>query len=218
MTRAPAFQGAIFDLDGTLIDSMHVWEKIDRDFLCRRGIPVPEDYVRAISALSFPETARYTIARFGLPETPESLMDEWCEMAAEEYGMRVALKAGAGAYLARLKAAGVRLATATSLSPALALPVLRNNGVLDRFDALCTTDEVPRGKDFPDIFLLAARKLGLPPDACVVFEDILPAVRSAKSAGMRVYAVEDGASAHDRNELRAIADGYLTDFSRAPLP
>ena len=212
------FAAAIFDLDGTLLDSMHVWEKIDLDFLARRGIAVPDDYARAVGALSFQQVARYTIDRFSLAETEAEIMREWREMARHEYANDIGLKPHARAYLTALKKSGVKLATATSLHRDLAEPVLRNNGIFEWFDAHCSTDEVGRGKEFPDVFLLAAERLNVPPDACVVFEDILPAARSAKRAGMRVYCVQDDASLADEEALKKISDGYILDFRGAPLP
>ena len=216
-----SFDAAIFDLDGTLLDSMGIWEKIDEDFLGRRGIPVPPDYAKAIASIGFRETARYTIERFGLNETEEALLEEWSRMAAEEYALRVPLKPHAKAYLEALKGCGVKLATATSLSHRLSGPALRRCGIYDLFDAQCCTDELPEGrreKRLPDVFLLAAKKLAVRPETCIVFEDILPAVIGAKSAGMRVYCIADDASREQRDELARIADGYLEDFSEAPYP
>ncbi|MDL2263547.1 HAD family phosphatase [Synergistaceae bacterium OttesenSCG-928-I11] len=212
------FAAAIFDLDGTLLDSMHVWEKIDFYFLSKRGIPVPEDYARTIAPLSFQQVARYTIDRFSLKTTEEEIMREWQDMARHEYANEIRLKNHAFEYLTALKQRGVKLATATSLHPELSEPVLRNNGIYDFFDVQCSTDEVGRGKEFPDIFLLAAERLNTQASSCVVFEDILPAVRSAKRARMRVYCIQDDASSHDEAELRKIADGYFRDFREAPLP
>lgn len=215
------FEAAIFDLDGTLLDSMGIWEKIDEDFLGRRGIPVPPDYARAIASIGFRETARYTIERFGLDETEEALLEEWSRMAAEEYALRVPLKPHAKAYLEALKGRGVRLATATSLSHRLSGPALRRCGIYDLFDAQCCTDELPEGrreKRLPDIFLLAAKKLAVRPETCVVFEDILPAVIGAKAAGMKVYCIADAASSAHAEALTDAADGYLMDFSEAPYP
>lgn len=212
------YSGAIFDLDGTLLDSMYVWEKIDIEFLAARGLAVPEDYTRAIRSLSFPDTARYTIERFDMPETPEELMELWMSMASEEYSTRVALKRGARELLDSLRSLGVKIAAATSLHLDLAVACLANNGILDYFDSITITDEVDVGKHEPDVFLLAARKLGLEPSECAVFEDILPAVRSAKAAGMIVFAVEDSASADDIEDLVCSADAYLRDLGETPLP
>ena len=90
-----------------------------------------------------------------------------------------------------LKEAGIKLAVATGLPEKLFVPCLENNSVLGLFDALCSTDEVTRGKEFPDVFELAAHKLGVIPERCLVFDDVLPAIRSAKQAGMLVCGMYD---------------------------
>lgn len=102
------FQGAVFDLDGTLLDSMGVWEQIDRDSLGRRGIPVPEDYAQSVALLGFWQAAEYTIRRFGLTDTPQQLTEEWHQMAQDAYRFRVELKPGAREYLSRLRGQGCR--------------------------------------------------------------------------------------------------------------
>jgi HAD superfamily hydrolase (TIGR01509 family) len=215
---SPKIKAAIFDLDGTLMDSMRVWDKIDVDFLKKRGLNMPSDYKEAITSLSFRETAVYTIKRFGLNETPEAIQHEWNEMAIFEYSHNVRLKPGAREYLDRLRASGVRLGVATSSPGRLTSPALANNGIRDYFGAICTADDVERGKDFPDIFLFAAEKLGARPEDCIVFEDILQAVESAKSVGMTVYGVYDDSSAGRWEEIKRAADGFLYDFNNAPLP
>ncbi|MDR3295170.1 MAG: HAD family phosphatase [Clostridiales Family XIII bacterium] len=206
------FQAAIFDLDGTLLDSMGVWAKIDVDFLAKRGFAVPAGYADEICARSFRDAAEYTICLFGLNEKAEDVMEEWRAMAACEYSQNVRLKAHVREYLTQLRQSGVKLAAATGLSEALYAPCLKNNGIYDLFDVLCSTDEAGRGKDHPDVFLLAAEKLGLPPERCVVFEDVLPAVLSAKRAGMTVYGVYDKHAEHMRPEIMRAADGYLCGF------
>lgn len=210
-------KAAIFDLDGTLLDSMGVWAQIDRDFLQKRGLPVPADYTGAVASMSFRETADYTIARFSLPESPEAVMREWYEMAREAYGKRVSLKPFAGEYLRRLKARGLRLATATSLTDDLSVPALRRNGVASLFDATCCTAEVGQGKSSPAVFLRAAEKLGVAPADCLVFEDICAGVLAAKRAGMTVFGVFDPAAAEEEAAIRAAAAGYIRDFRDAPF-
>ena len=101
------FKGAIFDLDGTLLDSLYVWRKVDERFFGVRRIEVPGDYSRAVSGMSFGETVAYTIQRFGLKETPEEVIAEWLKLAREEYAERVRLVEGARGYLRMLKRAGV---------------------------------------------------------------------------------------------------------------
>lgn len=212
------FEAAIFDLDGTLLDSMGVWEQIDISFLQKRNLSVPEDYAAKLSSLSFEEAAHYTIARFGLDEKAEDIMREWREMAAYEYAHHVGLLPHALDYLLRLKAAGIRLAVATGMTIGLAVPCLKNNAILELFDAVCSTDEVPRGKTFPDIFAFTAKKLGVPPEKCLVFDDVLPAIKSAKQLHMLTCGVYESNSKQHRAQMEELADCYLLDWRNAPLP
>jgi phosphoserine phosphatase len=134
------FNAAIFDLDGTILDSMDVWEHIDIQFLKKRNLPVPENYVTEICARSFEEAAQYTIDLFGLQETVEGIIEEWNNMAVEEYSNHVGLLPHALDYLLRLKEHGIKLAVATGLPEKLYMPCLKNNSILELFDALCSTD------------------------------------------------------------------------------
>lgn len=212
------FEAAIFDLDGTLLNSMDVWEQIDISFLQKRGLPVPADYVTEICARSFEEAAQYTIDLFGLSETVTDIIKEWNDMAAYEYAHNVKLLPYALDYLLRLKSHGIKLAVATGLPEELFLPCLENNSVLGLFDTLCSTDEVMRGKEFPDVFELAAKRLQTAPERCIVFDDVLPAVKSAKQANMIVCGVYDKYSAGHRAEIERLADYYILDFKTAPFP
>ena len=212
------FEAAVFDLDGTLLDSMGIWEQIDISFLRKRNLSVPEDYAVKISSLSFEEAAQYTIARFALNERAEDIMQEWSEMAAHEYAHHVRMQPHAFDYLLRLKALGVRLAVATGMTIKLAIPCLKNNAIFDLFDAVCSTDEVPRGKEYPDVFEFAADKIGVPPEKCIVFDDVLPAIKSAKQANMLTCGVYDQYSERQREEIEKFADYYILDWRDAPLP
>lgn len=212
------FNAAIFDLDGTILDSMDVWEHIDIQFLKKRNLPVPENYVTEICARSFEEAAQYTIDLLGLQETVEGIIEEWNNMAVEEYSNHVGLLPHALDYLLRLKEHGIKLAVATGLPEKLYIPCLKNNSILELFDALCSTDEVQRGKEYSDVFELAARKLGVAPEHCIVFDDVLPAIKSAKAARMLAGGIYDKYSADQRTEIERIADIYLLDFRQAPIP
>ena len=143
-------KGAIFDLDGTLLDSMGVWDQVDIDFLSKRGIDVPDDYMTKVAAMQFRQIAEYTIARFSLTDTPEELMDEWDHMARVMYATVVEAKPYAREYLAQLKESGAKLAVATSLPPMLREPAMKHVGIFDYFDEVVSVDDAGDvGKDQP---------------------------------------------------------------------
>lgn len=204
-------KGAIFDLDGTLLDSMWIWADIDKRFLSKRGIEVPSDYMAMVGAMSYRQAAEYTIARFCLTETPEDLMNEWSEMAVGAYATELKLKPKIKNILTKLKSQGIKMAVCTSATPEMCLPALKNNGVEDLFDAIVTTWEIGKGKEFPDVYLAAAERLKLSPESCAVFEDTLRAVKTAKAAGFYVIGVFDKFSAADEQAIKSIADDF-TEF------
>ena len=205
-------RGCIFDLDGTLFDSMDVWSDIGPSSLKKRGIVPPADYAKAIFVMSFAQSAIYTIERFGLRCTPESLMKEWDEAAAQAYANEVRLKPGVREYLAALRERGFKLGVATTLHWRVYHPALERHRLLDTFDVLCGADEVASPKSSPEIYLLCAKRLGLEPAQCVVFEDLLVAVKTAKSIGMHVCGVYDNASSRDWEEIKKTAHNVIESF------
>lgn len=206
-------KGAIFDLDGTLLDSLHIWEQIDIRFLEKRGFTATKDYTQAVTPLGFQRAAEYTIARFGLTETIEEVVDEWNQMTEQAYAAEIKLKPNALDYLLYLKKTGTKLGVATALRPDSVESVLKNNGIHHMFDSFTMLHEVSRGKEFPDIYLLAARKLALPPSSCIVYEDILAAVKGAKSGGFRVCGVYDSYSGDQWAEIVAMSDFAVRDYA-----
>ena len=212
MKRLEQQEGYLFDLDGPLLDSMGVWEQIDVDFLTRRNIPVPEDYAQAIAPMGFRRAAEYTIARFGFSQSPEEIMEEWHQMAVEQYAHHLSLKPGAKEYLEELKQQGKPLAVVTASYPELYQPALERGGVLDLFDTIVTVNQVPRGKGFPDIYLEAAKRIQVPPQQCAVFEDITQGIQGAKAADCLAVAVYDSANRGQWDQTKALADLSIRSF------
>jgi HAD superfamily hydrolase (TIGR01509 family) len=206
-------RGSIFDLDGTLLDSMSMWMNIDVRFLGEHGITATEDYSQIVKTMGYQKSAEYTVERYGLPMTPDEVITRWSEMADVAYASEIRLKEGAADYLLRLRNSGHKLAVATALGLSSIEHALGNNKVLHLFDALTMLHEVSRGKTHPDIYLLAAERLGLPPAECVVYEDILPGITAAKSAGFVVCGVYDFSSEKDWDQIRKTADFTISNWN-----
>lgn len=205
-------KAVIFDLDGTLVDSMWIWREIDIRFLGKYGLSVPEGLNRKLEGYSFHETAVYFKERFELPLSTEEIMDTWNRMAAEIYIHEIPLKKGVREFLTLLKEKHMKLGIATSNSGELAKACLKSKGILDEFDAVCTSNEVPRGKPEPDVYLYAARAIGADPAETLVFEDIPYGLLAGKRAGMTVCAVADPYSENVMEEKLQIADYYIKNY------
>lgn len=206
------FKGAIFDLDGTLIDSMGVWETIDIKFLEKRNILLPKDYIEKINSMSFEEVAKYTIKRFNLNESVESLIKEWNDMAVYEYSHNIKLKPKVKEYLIKLKENNIKIGLATSSPKELYEPVLKNNKIYDYFDTFTSVEDVQRDKNHPDIYLYTAKKLSLKPNECIGFEDILIGVNTLKKADFNAVGVYDKYSHKDIDKIKAVCDKFIYSF------
>ena len=141
-----SIKGAIFDLDGTLLDSMDVWSQVDIEFLGKREIEVPDDYSKIIAPMTFREVAEYTIERFDLDETPEDIMEEWNLMAEQKYANDVMLKPGALEVLDFLKNNNVKLGIATTNISRVFKACLERLNIYDMFEVITETDNVAGGK------------------------------------------------------------------------
>jgi HAD superfamily hydrolase (TIGR01509 family) len=210
-------KAAIFDVDGTLLDSMGLWHQVDVDFFASRGLELPDDYERAVCAMKPMECARYTIDRFRLHDRPEALVRLWNQMAMTAYATSVKPKPGAVEYVCYLKDTGASLAVATSLTPAMRDAALRHIGIAEYFDEAVSVEQTTSvDKSRPEVYLFAASALGVGPEDCTVFEDLLVGMKAAKTAGMRVWAVRDEYAKTDCVAIRRVADGVIDDFTDAP--
>lgn len=205
-------KAALFDLDGTLVDSMWMWKEIDIEFLGRFGYECPEDMEREIEGMSFSETAAYFKNRFGLPLSLEEIKDCWIRMSIDKYRYEVPLKPGALEFLKFCRESGIHTGIATSNGRDMVDAVIESLKIGEYLDEVVTACEVAKGKPEPDIYLEVAGRLGAAPEECLVFEDIPAGIMAGKRAGMTVIAVEDEFSGKLEAEKRQLSDGYIRDY------
>jgi HAD superfamily hydrolase (TIGR01509 family) len=209
-------KAVIFDLDGTLIDSMSIWRQIDAEFLQKRGIPVPDDLFEDVEGgNSLREIAAYFKQKFYLSESVEEIMQEWTSMVEWYYRKKVKLKPHAKELLELLSMKKIKLGLGTSNSDYLAITVLKANGILEYFQVIQAGCQQIKGKPFPDIFLKVARKLEIKSENILVFEDTLVGVKAAQKAGMRVVAVYDDYSKAEWSQTKNMADYSIENFYQA---
>ena len=206
-------EAVLFDLDGSLVDSMWIWRDIDIEYLGKFGIPLPEKLQADIEGMIFTETAAYFKERFQIPDSVEQMKEDWNRMAWDKYTHQVPLKKGAREFVEHCQENGIKLGIATSNSRELVENVISVHGLMDYFDNIVTACEVDKGKPAPDVYLEAAKRCGAAPEKCLVFEDIVPGIMAGKSAGMKVCAVEDAYSRHQDAEKKRLSDYFITDYS-----
>ena len=206
------FEAVIFDLDGSLVDSMWMWKAIDIEYLKGFGIEAPKDLQKEIGGRSFVETAIYFKERFSLPDTIEKIGDDWNRMAFDKYTHEVPLKDGAFDFLSLCEEKGIKLGIASSNSTELIEQVLSSHDIREKFQSIKSGTEVHKGKPAPDIYLLVAKELGVDPKKCLVFEDLVDGIKAARNAGMTVIAVGDDYSRHSDDLKKELSDLYIEDY------
>lgn len=205
-------KAALFDLDGTLVDSMWMWKEIDIEFLSRFGYDCPDDLQKVIEGMSFSETAVYFKERFEIPMTIDEIKACWIEMSIDKYRYEVPLKKGALEFLKYCKEHGLRTGIATSNGRDMVDAVIQSLKIGEYLDLITTACEVKAGKPEPDIYLEVAKRLSVEPADCIVFEDIPAGIMAGKRAGMTVIAVEDDFSREMKEEKCGLADGFIEDY------
>lgn len=206
------FEAVLFDLDGTLVESMSMWGDIDVEYLKKFHLPVPDGLQQAIEGLSMYQTAVYFKENFAIKDSLEEIMDDWNAMAYHKYTKEIPLKPGARKFLDHLKEKNIPCGIATSNSRILTEAILKSHQIKAYFPVMVTGDEIAKGKPDPEVYLEAARKLGVRPEKCLVFEDIPFGIMAGKNAGMTVCAVEDDYSMKDRDEKIRLADFYIKTY------
>ena len=208
-------RAVIFDLDGVLADSEPWWNEIDAKLLSEYGVIYRGEYHREVLGVSYRLAVEFYKKAFGLSASVEELMRRRGEIATEFFANRVGLFPSTKRTLERLREMKVRLAVATSSVSASARPFLDRHGLTPFFDVIVTGDEIERGKPDPDIYLRAAKKLGIGADSCLVIEDALSGIAAGKAAGMRVAAIPDRRFV-DARDYEKEADYVLGNLSEIP--
>jgi HAD superfamily hydrolase (TIGR01509 family) len=181
-------EAVVFDLDGVLVDSEQVWDDVRERLVRERGGRWHERAQADMMGMSSVEWSRYLHDQLGLEASPQELNDEVVRRMLARYREELPLLDGSVAAVERL-AAELPLALASSSNRPLIDAVLETAGIAERFVATVSSEEVARGKPAPDVFLEAARRLGVPPERCAAVEDSANGLRAAHAAGMRVVAL-----------------------------
>lgn len=205
----------LFDLDGTLIDSNHIWQDIDRAFLAKRGFQLTDAYNEGVIYATFPLAAKFTKEYCGLEESEEEIMAEWLDAAQHAYGKTIPLKAGAAEFLKRCANAGYEMYLYTSCEEPLCLAALTHHRILHYFRDIFFARKLGIEKSEPSGFLWVADQMNATPADILFFDDSPAACQGACTAGMQVAACYDGLFAQHQPELEQLCAAYLTSFADA---
>lgn len=202
----------VFDMDGTLLDSMFIWDTAGENYLRSRGIEPRSDIREVLRTLSLLQTAHYFQAEYGMKESDREIMDGINGRLEKFYEEEAELKPGVKHALDVLKAEGIKMCVATATDRHMVEPALKRTGALAYFEQVFTCGEVGAGKDRPDVFLAAAEALNAKPEDTWVFEDALFAAETARRAGFHVAVVYDPSAEEQQEELKALAELYIRDW------
>lgn len=205
-------EAVVFDLDGVLLQSEEVWDAVRERYVRERGGSYDEEVQRAMMGMSAPEWSRFLHEEAGVPPEPDAINRDVVERMLEAYRRELPLLPGAAEAVRRV-AASFPLALASSSNREVFEEALELAGLTGCFGATVSSEEVARGKPAPDVYLEAARRLGVAPEMCAAVEDSHAGIRSAKSAGMRVVAIPNASYPPDEEAL-ALADVTLESLDQ----
>jgi len=207
---------AIFDMDGTLIDSMGYWGRLAVEYLESKGVhQVNPRVLEQITPLPLIQSAALFIEEYGLKGTPETIAGEITAMMEGHYHHDISLKPGVQAYLERLHANGVRMCVASATAERLIDACLRRLGVRDYFEVLASCVTVGVGKTRPDVYDVCTRHFGVERSQVAVYEDAIHGAKTAKEAGYHVVGVYDESSLPRLDELKQLVDEWIQDWETA---
>ena len=208
------FEAAIFDMDGTLLDSQRYWRYTSLEYLLAHGIPARPEYLLRMNGTSSRKLLMEIAEAEGIAIDRDAMVHEIEAYMDRHYIHDAPLKTPAvPAFLERLRREGIRMCIAT-VSPCDSLREgLRRVGILDYFEFIFNEKGGRNAKDDPGYFSRVLDRLGVPAERCWVFEDALNAVRSAKSLGLRVCAIEEETQIANRDQIEALADLYIRDYA-----
>ena len=204
-------RGAVFDVDGTLLDSMEIWDTIANDYLLSLGITPRENLAETFSTFSMQQSAQYYREVYGVTLSCEQIIDGINAMLKDFYVETVQLKPGVREFVTAMKEKGIPMILATATEQQLICPALQRCGILDLFDEILTCSSVGHSKNEPDIYRIAARHMNLDKKEIWVFEDALHAAETAARDGFHVVAVKDR-SEKNQKQLKEQADLYFEQF------
>ena len=207
-------KAVLFDLDGTLVDSMWMWTDIDVEYLGKYGYELPPELQKEIEGMSFSETAVYFKKRFCLPQSLDEIKAEWIEMAKYKYAHEVPVKPGALSFLRYLKEQGIRAGIATSNSRELLDAVMGSLGLDQYIDCNMTSCEAGAGEAAPGIYPEGGERLCVVPQGWLGFGGTPAGNPAGHNAGIRVCAMEDSHVADQKSEVCRMADYYIHDFGQ----
>ncbi len=203
---------AIFDVDGTLLDSLSMWEKIDELYLSRHGIQVSKEISQTLFTYSLEEGARYMKEQFGIADPIDKMMQDLIDLSMDFYEHQVPVKKGVVKVLDYLQDRHVPMAIATSNSHEVVTDVLLAHHLDHYFKKAFTVDEIGIGKESPDIYLKACDYLKSRPQNTLVFEDAYHAIKTVKDAGFITVGCYDAFSDQDQKLIKKKVDYYVHDM------
>ena len=209
-------KGLIFDLDGTLLDSMPAWNQLLDNMLLKKGIVPPADLLDRTKTLGLENATGMVLEEFGLDDDPAEVYQLFQDEMEYQYCNTIPLKPGVRNFLDAMKGR-IPMAVATATSRPLVEKVLAHHNLTDYFQSITTVAEAGIGKHDPKVFLIAAEKLQLPVEECIVFEDSLTAIRSANNAGFYTVAIHEASNPHEQEALQKEANQYVKNFAEVIL-